>query len=160
MEETKNNTKTEERGLIVSDATVFNEAETFQFTTLDLSVMENKKALYNALQQCDVKINDIKGQTIEVRDLYIEKKNVPERDEKTDEVITDENGEVVTKKHFRTILIDTEGKTYVTAAYGVYNSLKQIIGIFGDPTPENPLTLKVGTKTLKGGKESLILTVE
>ena len=94
MEETKNNTKTEERGLIVSDATVFNEAETFQFTTLDLSEMENKKALYNALQQCDVKINDIKGQTIEVRDLYIEKKDVPERDEKTDEVITDENGEV------------------------------------------------------------------
>ena len=91
MEETKNNTKTEERGLIVSDATVFNEAESFQFTTLDLTDVENKKTLYNALQQCDVKLNDIKGQTIEVCNLFIEKKDVAERDEKTDEVITDEN---------------------------------------------------------------------
>ena len=160
MEETKNNAKTEERGLIVSDAKVFNEADTFQFTTLDLTDVENKKTLYNALQQCDVKLNDIKGQTIEVCDLYIEKKDIAERDEKTDEVITDENGEIVTKKHFRTILIDTEGKTYVTAAYGVFNSLKQIVAIFGNPTPDNVLTLKVGTKALKSGKESLILTVE
>lgn len=160
MEETKNN-NIEERGLIVSDARVFNSgAEAFQFTTLDLTETEDKKALYNALQQCDVKVNDIKGETIEVANVYIEMKDVAERDEKTDEVITDENGEVVTKKHFRTILIDTEGKTYVTAAYGVYNSLKQIISIFGNPTPENVLKLKVGTKTLRSGKESLILTVE
>ena len=93
------------------------------FCTMDLEDKASKVALYNSLQECDVKLNDIKGTTIEVVNVFVEKKEVAERDEKTDELLYDENGEVLTKTRFRTILFGSDGKTYVSAAYGVYNSL-------------------------------------
>ena len=151
--------KTEERGLITADESIFQSKHKEMFCTMDLEEKENMVKLYNSLQECDVKINDLKGSEIEVVDLFVEKKEVAERDEKTDEIIYDENGEVKTKTRFRTILFDKDGKTYVSAAYGVYNSLRQIIPIFGNPTKENPIVVKVGTRKLKSGKESLILTV-
>ena len=151
--------KTEERGLITSNESIFQSKNKEMFCTMDLEEKENMIKLYNSLQECDVKINDLKGSEIEVVDLFVEKKEVAERDEKTDEIIFDENGEVKTKTRFRTILFDKDGKTYVSAAYGVYNSLRQIIPIFGNPTKENPIVVKVGTRKLKSGKESLILTV-
>lgn len=161
MEETKNTqTNTMEGALIVSDNSMFASQEKQMFCTLDLAEKSNSVKLYNALQQCDVKINDVKGSIIEMKDVFIEVKDIPERDEKTDEVIiNEETGEVVTKRHFRTIIFDTEGKTYVSAAYGVYNSLRQIIPIFGNPSEDNIIKVKVGNKTTRTGKESLILTV-
>ena len=151
--------KTEERGLITSNESIFQSKNKEMFCTMDLEEQENMVKLYNSLQECDVKINDLKGSEIEVVDLFVEKKEVAERDEKTDEIIYDENGEVKTKTRFRTILFDKDGKTYVSAAYGVYNSLRQIIPIFGNPTKENPIVVKVGTRKLRSGRESLILTV-
>ena len=149
----------EERGLITQDESIFQSNNKEMFCTMDLEEKENRVALYNSLQECDVKINDIKGQTVEVVDVFVEKKEVAERDEKTDEIIYDENGVVKTKTKFRCILYGSDGKTYVSCAYGVYNSLKQIIPIFGNPSKINPIKVKVGTRKLKSGKESLILTV-
>ena len=151
--------KTEERGLITANDSIFQSKNKEMFCTMDLDQKENTIKLYNSLQSCDVKINDIKGSEIEVVDVFVEKKEVVERDEKTDEVLYDENGEVMTKTRFRTILFDKDGKTYVSAAYGVYNSLRQIIPIFGNPSLENPIVVKVGTRTLRTGKESLVLIV-
>ena len=148
-----------ERGLITGDPSIFGSTNKETFCTMNLDEKENMVALYNSLQECDVKLNDIKGATIEMVDVFVEKKEVPERDEKTDEVILDEEGNVVTKTRFRTILFGADGKTYVSAAYGVYNSLRQIIPIFGNPSKENPIKVKVGTRKLRSGKESLVLTV-
>lgn len=148
-----------ERGLITQDDSIFQSANKKMFCTMDLENKENMVSLYNSLQECDVKLNDIKGSTIEVVNVFIEQKEVAERDEKTDEIIYDENGEVKTKTRFRTILFDSEGKTYVSAAYGIYNSLRQIIPIFGNPSEINPIKVKVGSRKLPNGKESLILTV-
>ena len=74
-------------------------------------------------------------------------------------VIDEETGDVKTKTRFRIILFGADGKTYVSAAYGVYNSLRQILPIFGNPSKDNPITVKVGTRKLRSGKESLVLTV-
>lgn len=160
MEETNLIVKSNEGSIISSDESIFAGRNSQKFCTMDLTDKENKVKLYNSLQQCDVKINDIKGQVIEMADLFIEVKEVAERDEKTDEVIYDEEGNVVLKTRFRTIIFDTEGKTYVSAAYGIYNSLKQIIPVFGNPSKEEPIKVKVGTKKARNGKDSLILTVE
>ena len=157
---TKNNEEVMERGLISQDDSIFKSSGKEMFCTMDLEDKKNMVALYNSLQECDVKIADIKGSEIEVIDVFVEKKEVAQRDEKTDEVITDEEtGEVKTKTRFRTILFGSDGKTYVSAAYGVYNSLRQILPIFGNPSKENPITVKVGTRKLRSGKESLVLTV-
>ena len=154
------NEEVKERGLISQDDSIFGSTNKEMFCTMDLDDKENMVALYNSLQECDVKINDIKGQVIEVVDVFVEKKEVAERDEKTGELIRDpETDEVVTKTRFRTILFGSDGKTYVSAAYGVYNSLRQIIPIFGNPSKLNPIKVKVGTRKLRSGKESLVLTV-
>ena len=88
----------EERGLITQDDSIFQSTNKEMFCTMDLEEKENMVALYNSLQECDVKLNDIKGTTIEVVDVFVEKKEVAVRDEKTDEVIYDEEtGEVKTK---------------------------------------------------------------
>lgn len=160
MEETKNTqNNTMEGALIVSDNSMFASQEKQMFCTLDLAEKSNSVKLYNALQQCDVKINDVKGSVIEMKDVFIEVKDIPERDSNDNVILDEETGEVVTKRHFRTIIFDTEGKTYVSAAYGVYNSLRQIIPIFGNPSEDNIIKVKVGNKTTRTGKESLILTV-
>lgn len=154
------NEEVKERGLISQDDSIFQSRNKEMFCTMNLEEKENMVALYNSLQECDVKINDIKGSTIEVTDVFVEKKEVAERDEKTGELVyDDETGEVKTKTRFRIILFGTDGKTYVSAAYGVYNSLRQIIPIFGNPSKENPIKVKVGTRKLRSGKESLVLTV-
>lgn len=162
MEETKELTVVNnEGGIITSDQTIFASSNSKKYCTMDLTEKENKVALYNSLQQCDVLLNDIKGQTIEMENVFIEQKEVPERDEKTNEVLFDEKtGEVKTKTHFRTILFATDGQTYVSSAYGIYNSLKQIIPVFGNPSKENVIKVKVGEKTTRSGRKSLILTVE
>ena len=157
---TKENSEVMERGLISQDDSIFKSSGKEMFCTMNLEEKENMVALYNSLQECDVKIADVKGQEIEVVDVFVEKKEVPQRDEKTDEIIFDEEtGEVKTKTRFRTILFGSDGKTYVSAAYGVYNSLRQILPIFGNPSKDNPITVKVGTRKLRSGKESLVLTV-
>lgn len=157
---TKNNEEVMERGLITQDDSIFKSSGKEMFCTMNLEEKENMVSLYNSLQECDVKINDIKGAEIEIVDVYVEKKEVALRDEKTDEIVVDEEtGDVKTKTRFRTILFGSDGKTYVSAAYGVYNSLRQILPIFGNPSKKNPITVKVGTRKLRSGKESLVLTV-
>ena len=149
-----------ENSLITQDESIFKSTNRETFCTMDLDNEDNKISLYNSLQGCDVRLNDIKGTVLSVVEVFIEKKEVAERDEKTDEIIYDEEtGEVKTKIKYRTILFDDEGKTYVSSAYGIYNSLRQIISIFGNPSKDNIIKVKVGTKKLNNGKESLILTV-
>ena len=40
------------------------------FSTIKGETVDEKKKLYNAIQNCDVRINDIVGQTIEVKDVH------------------------------------------------------------------------------------------
>ena len=109
---------------------------------------KEKKELFNALESCDVLLNDIVGTTIEIKDIYVEEK----------EVADSETGEMKTK--YRTILFDVEGKTYATGSYGIYNVLKKIVGIYGLPTTwEKSLKVKVAKRPIGNGKSSLTLTL-
>ena len=109
---------------------------------------EEKKELFNALESCDVLLNDIVGTEIEIKDIYVEEK----------QVVDDETGEVKTK--YRTIIFDNEGKTYATGSYGIYNVLKKIVGIYGLPTDwKKTLKVKVIKRPIGNGKSSLTLTL-
>ena len=140
-----------DNSLITNDVSVLNNDKTL-FTSIDLSEAENKAKLYNSLQKCDVRINDIIGETIEFSDIFIEEKPYTETDEKT--------GEIKTTKKFRTILYGTNGQTYVSAAYGVYNSLKNIVSIFGLPTKDAPFKVQVDKRKTQNGHDTLILIVK
>ena len=107
---------------------------------------KEKKELFNALESCDALLNDCVGQEIEIKDMYVEEK----------QVVDDETREIKTK--YRTILFDKSGQTYATGSYGIYNVMKKIVGIYGLPeTWENPLKVKVAKRKIKDNKESLTL---
>ena len=109
---------------------------------------KEKKELFNALESCDALLNDCVGQEIEIKDIYVEEK----------QVIDDETGEVKTK--YRTILFDKSGQTYATGSYGIYNVLKKIVQIYGLPESwEKPLKVKVAKRPIGNGKQSLTLTL-
>ena len=73
-----------------------------------------KKELFNALESCDALLNDCVGQEINIKDIYVEEK----------QVIDETTGELKVK--YRTILFDESGQTYATGSYGIYNILKKI----------------------------------
>lgn len=129
-------------------------------TTLDLSTKDNQIKMYNATQKCDIRLIDIKEQTINMVDLFVEEKEIAEKDKNDELVYNEKTGEVKMKKHYRTIIFDEEGKTYVSSAYGIYNSIGNITSIFGLPSKENMIKVRVTTRSLDKGRESLILVVE
>ena len=109
---------------------------------------EDKKELFNALETCDALLNDCVGTEIEIKDIYVEER----------EVVDEETGEL--KKKYRTILFDASGQTYATGSYGIYNIIKKIVTIYGLPeTWANPLKVKVAKRPIGNGKQSLTLTL-
>lgn len=131
-----------------NEVTLFSEVKNNVYCSLEVKTIEDKKALFNALEQCDVLLNDCVGNEIAIKDIYCE-----ERD-----IFDNESGEV--KKKYRTILFDENGQTYVTGSYGIYNVIKKIVTIYGLPTSwENPLKVKVSKRPIGNGKQSLTLTL-
>ena len=128
--------------------TLFSTSASDVFSSKEVKTLEDKKALFNALESCDVLLNDCVGKVIEIKDVYCEKQEV------TDE----ETGEV--KPKYRTILFDVDGKTYATGSYGIYNVIKKLIAIYGLPTWEDGLKVKIIKQKVKDGKSKLSLTIE
>lgn len=135
MEETKN-----------TSLALFNENDTNTYCSANVEDIESKKAMYNAITNADVLLNDCVGETIVIKDVYVSKR----------QVIDEETGEVQDK--YQTVLIDTDGKSYATGSYGVYNSLRNIFKVFGLPnTWEEPLAFDIRKVKIKNGHEVLKL---
>ena len=107
---------------------------------------EEKKELFNALEECDVLLNDCVGQEILIKDVYCEERE-----------IVDDKGEV--RKKYRTILFDMDGQTYATGSYGIFNVIKKLFAIYGVPTWENGVKVKVSKRPIGNGKSTLTLTL-
>lgn len=120
------------------------------YTSVKANNVEDKKSIYNALEKCDVLLNDIVGTEINIKDFYIEERHKEE---------TDENGEVKVITKYRTILFDTEGKTYATGSYGVYNALRRICMVYGEPTWNEGVMVRVDKKPIGNGKTQLTLVL-
>ena len=107
---------------------------------------EEKKALFNALEKCDVLLNDCVGQEINIQDIYCEQGTI----------IDEETGETKTK--FRTIIFGDDGQTYATGSYGIFNVIAKIIKSFGYPTEwSESLKVKVVKRPIGDGKQALSL---
>ena len=121
------------------------------YSSVKANNVEERKNIYNALEKCDVLLNDIVGTEINIKDFYIEERHKEETDESTGEV------KVITK--YRTILFDTEGKTYATGSYGVYNALRRICMVYGEPTWSEGVMVRVDKKPIGNGKTQLTLVL-
>lgn len=112
------------------------------YTTIDSSDI---KTLYNLDNgDCDFRLNDCKGESIKVVNVLI----------KSFDRFKDEDGkeldEPINKKV--TILIDEDGKTYVTASKIFAIQMLRFINRFGNEAITKGLDIKIIEKEIKGSK--------
>lgn len=102
---------------------------------------ESKVSIYNAINNAKNKIDDFKGQKINVVDVVAHPVKLVE----------DQSGELI--EALRIVLIDDKGEGYETVATGVMSSLEKLFGIVGMPSYDPPLTvIPREQKTRKGFK--------
>lgn len=115
------------------------------YCSMTAETKEDKIKLYNAVNNTEDTVAKHINEVIEIKDIYCEMTEITDK----------ETGEITLLP--RTVLIDSEGKGYNAVAKGVFNSVKQILALFGDPKGwTEPLKVKVRQKaTAKGNTNYL-----
>ena len=135
-----------ETGLMIKDfgemENVGSKSKTDVFTTIT-----DGKMLFNLENHCDFKLNDCKGEIIRVKDVMIKIISTP-----LDEPEVDENGVVTKDKEIKKvcILIDDQGKSYVTGSKMFTNQMIRYIGMAGIQSIEEGLEIKIIEREVKG----------
>lgn len=142
MENQENEKK--ELALLKSEGTTDTGTEIMTQTTL-----QDKKEIFNIENgECNVKLNDIVGQEITVRNIFMKriisklKDDEIEINEQTGEVLNDKKVSVVT------ILIDKDGKRYVTASKIFAISIFNLIRTFGIEDIQKGIDIKIIKKSV------------
>lgn len=115
------------------------------YCSMRAETVEQKKLLYNATASPNYRLKDFINQIVKIKDLYMEMVQVADEDGTVSDVP-------------RCILIDVDNMTYAATSYGIYNAICRLVKVFGQPTWENGVAVKVKQVTL--GKDKNILTFE
>ena len=144
-----------------SDNAVFNLMNSNGYCSLPADTEEGKKFIYNISQNPDYQLNDFIGKKIEMTGIYSTPVNFEKLDEKTNEpIVNAETGEVETVEGHRTILIDSDGESYACAANGVFDSLKKILWLYGEPhTWKKPIPIEIKNITTKKGRKTMTIVL-
>lgn len=142
MENQENEKK--ELALLKSEGTTDTGTQIMTQTTL-----QDKKEIFNIENgECDIKLNDIVGQEITVVNIFMKRivsdlsDDEIEINEQTGEVIKDKKVSVVT------ILIDKDGKRYVTASKIFAISILNLIRTFGIEDIQKGINIKIIKKSV------------
>ena len=145
-------TDQQETGLAVS-ATVDETGITAQltskkqiFSSIKGSTLAEKTALFRAMNNPDHRISDMINQVISVKDVFAE----------MIEIAHEETGELEVVP--RVVLIDEEGKSYQSVSNGIFGAMKKLIAVFGAPTWETPIKIKI--VQINNKKDRRILTFD
>lgn len=135
-----------ETGLMIKDFSEMENAGSRSNTDVFTTITDGK-VLFNLDNHCDYKLNDCKGETIRVKDVLIKVISTP-----LEEPEFDDNGNVVKDKEIKKvcILIDDEGKSYVTGSKMFTNQMIRYIGYAGIQSIEEGLLIKIIEKDVKG----------
>ena len=134
-----------ETGLMIKD---FGELENTGRSKTDVfTTITDSKLLFNLDNHCDYKLNDCKGEVIRVKDILIKVIKTP-----LDEPEVDENGVVTKDMEVKKvcILIDDEGKSYVTGSKMFTNQMVRYIGYNGIQSIQEGLEIKIIERDVKG----------
>ena len=130
----------EKQELIVKD---FNNELDGKSTQKIYTSIEDPKLLFNLDNYCDFKLNECKGELIRVKDILI----------KIIETKIDENNSEFKKI---TILIDDQGKSYVTASKMFTNQIMRYIQMFGIESIKKGLEIKVIERAVKNSSNKAL----
>lgn len=103
---------------------------------------EAKALVYNAMNNPTHRVGDMINQVIAVKDVLAEQI----------EIANDETGEVSLAP--RVVLIDDKGESYQAVSNGIYNAVKKLIAVFGAPTWDEPIPVRV--KQISFGKNQML----
>lgn len=142
MENQENEKK--ELALLKSEGTTDAGTQIMTQTTL-----QDKKEIFNIENgECDIKLNDIVGQEITVVNIFMKRIVSDLSDDEI--VINEQTGEVIKDKKVSvvTILIDKDGKRYVTASKIFAISILNLIRTFGIEDIQKGIDMKIIKKSV------------
>lgn len=115
------------------------------YCSMVVSSREQRKAFYNAVQNCDKKMSDYINKELTFTDVYMEKTEVMEKDKSG-------NPTGVIQDAVKIVLILEDGTGVVSTSKGVLTSLYAMFRIFGTPDVwEEPMRVCVKQiETTKG----------
>lgn len=135
-----------ETGLMIKD---FNEMENVssRSKTNVFTTITDNKTIFNLENTCDYKLNDCKGEVIRVKDVLIKVIETPMGEPEVNE----ETGEVIRDTEYKKvcILIDDEGKSYVTGSKMFTNQMIRYINMFGIEDIEEGLEIRIVERAVK-----------
>ena len=117
---------------------------------LTITTIQDKKVLFNIENgECDVKLNDIVGEEVEVTNIFMKRIESKLKEEELE--INGETGELIkdNKISVRTILIDKENKKYVTASKIFAMSILNLIRTFGVDDIQKGIKIRIIKKSIK-----------
>lgn len=133
-----------------SVAVVKNEAVTELGTKIQVeTTIQDKKEIFNIENgDIEVKLNDIVGQEIVLKDVFM--KRVESKLKQEDIEFNEETGEIITdtKISIITILVDEEGKKYVTASKIFAMSMFNLIRTFGVEDIQKGIKIRIIKKSI------------
>lgn len=116
------------------------------YCSLHAQSEQDKMVLFNAMNNPEFRLGDHINETINVKDVFCE----------IVDCVNEETGEV--NQAPRIVLIDNEGNGYACVSLGIFSAIKKLMQVFGAPTWETPLPLKV-VQVTKGTRKMLTLQV-
>lgn len=111
---------------------------------------KEKAQLFNAMNNPEKRLGDEINMTIKAKDLYCEVVQVNHVDEAT--------GEFQQQTLPRIVIIDDKGVGHQCVSIGIYSAMQKLIAMFGPPTWEKPIELKV-KQISKGDRKMLTLEI-
>lgn len=155
LKEMKEEVKEESGSIVVSNVNELRSANASKvkvFTSLDIT---DTKAIFNLEnKEADFKINDCVGQSIRMVDVYIKtferKMKEPEVDEETGEVVKDTEYKKVC------VIIDDQGKSYVTASKIFTMEMMNYLAIFGIDKIHEGVEIRFINKAIKNSNNKAL----
>lgn len=123
--------ETKEVGMIQSFKALQKDSQTKKEMFTNIT---DEKLIFNLENNVDYRLNDCKGERIKVKAIMFKKFTTP-----LEEPVTDVNGEIVKEVETKmvTILIDDQGKSYVTASKTFGFDMQKYVLTFGTEKMES-----------------------
>lgn len=151
-EEMKNNEEVKELVIVKSKA----ETETGTLISTETTVQDKKEIFNIENGECDIRLNDIVGQEIEITNVFM--KRIVSKLKEEEMEIDDSTGEILkdTKISVVTILLDKENKKYVTASKIFAMSVLNLIRTFGIEDLQKGIKIRIIKKSVSGSNNKAL----
>lgn len=140
--------------VMVKDFGEYNVNRVGRSTQQVFTSIKDQKKIFNLDNNCDFKLNDCKGETLRVKDVLVKIIETPLDEPK----VNDETGEIIDSEYKKiTILIDDQGKSYVTASKMFTNQIIRYIQMFGlESITKDGLEIKIIERPVKNSSNKAL----